>query len=270
MNEYEARQQARRERLEQAADNAQSEANATHARARSMASVIPFGQPILVDHYSAGRDRRYRARIHNTFGKAFALNDKAADLRAKAEAVGTGGISSDDPDAIDKLRAQLVNLRESQERMVVSNRVIRKHAGNADAQIAALVALGYYTEEQARSVIAPDHVGRIGFPSYALQNNSANIRRIEDRIKQLEKAREAVDVEEVCDGYTYREDVADNRIWFVFDGKPDEATRAILRRYAFKWSPSRPGKPHIRQLTNAGRHAAKMVRKELAELKKTD
>lgn len=270
MNKYEARQQARRERLEEAAENAQSEANATHARARSMASVIPFGQPILVDHYSAGRDRNYRARIGRTYERSFALMGKAEELRAKAAAVGTGGISSDDPDAIEKLREQLVTLRERQERMVVSNRVIRKHAGNADAQVAALVALGYYTEESARAVITPDHVRRIGFPSYALQNNNANIHRIEDRIKQLEKAREAVDVEEVCDGYTYREDVADNRIWFVFDGKPDEATRAILRRYAFKWSPSRPGKPHIRQLNNAGRYAAKMVRKELDELKKTD
>ncbi|WP_175771844.1 DUF3560 domain-containing protein [Burkholderia ambifaria] len=270
MNKYEARQQARRERLEDAADNAQSEANATHSRARSMASVIPFGQPILVDHYSAGRDRRYRARIGKTFERAFALNDKAADLRAKAEAVGTGGISSDDPDAIDKLRAQLVTLRERQERMVASNKVIRKHAGNADAQVAALVALGYYTEESARSVITPDHVRRIGFPSYALQNNSANARRIEIRIKELEKARESVGVEEVCDGYTYREDTADNRIWFVFDGKPDEAIRAILRRYAFKWSPKRPGQPHVRQLTNASRYAAQMVRKEIAALKKTD
>lgn len=270
MNKYEARQQARRERLEDAADNAQSEANATHARARSMASVIPFGQPILTDHYSAGRDRRYRSRIHNTFGKAFALNDRAADLRAKAAAVGTGGISSDDPDAIDKLRAQLINLRERQERMKASNRVIRKHAGNADAQVVALVSLGYYTEEQARDVIKPDYARRIGFPSYALQNNNANMRRIEDRIKELEKAREAVDVEEVCDGYTYREDVADNRVWFIFGGKPDEATRTILHRWAFKWSPNRPGKPWVRQLTNAGRYAAKMVREELAALKKVD
>ena len=42
-----------------------------------MASAIPFGQPILVGHHSEGRDRRYRDRIHNTFGKAFATMDKA-------------------------------------------------------------------------------------------------------------------------------------------------------------------------------------------------
>lgn len=50
-----------------------------------MASIIPFGQPILVGHHSEQRDRNYRDRIHNTFGKAFAEQDKAAYYHSKAE-----------------------------------------------------------------------------------------------------------------------------------------------------------------------------------------
>lgn len=44
--------------------------------ARDMAVQTPFGQPILVGHHSENRDRNFRDRIHNTFGKAFAEQNK--------------------------------------------------------------------------------------------------------------------------------------------------------------------------------------------------
>ncbi|WP_232431335.1 DUF3560 domain-containing protein [Cupriavidus sp. UYPR2.512] len=71
-----------------------------------MASVIPFGQPILTGHHSEGRDRRYRARVHATFGRAFELHDTANALDRRAEAVGKGGVSGDDPEAIPKLTSE--------------------------------------------------------------------------------------------------------------------------------------------------------------------
>lgn len=64
----------------------------TSKRARDMGEAIPFGQPILVGHHSEGRDRNLRGRIHNTYGKAFALQDKAKHYEQKAARVGTGGI----------------------------------------------------------------------------------------------------------------------------------------------------------------------------------
>ncbi|MCC3151437.1 DUF3560 domain-containing protein, partial [Bifidobacterium bifidum] len=73
MNSYERKQEARRERLEARAEKARTEAKATYDRAHTMAEAIPFGQPILVGHHSEKRDRNYRGKIHNTFGKAFAL-----------------------------------------------------------------------------------------------------------------------------------------------------------------------------------------------------
>ena len=77
MNSYEEKQANRKARLQERAAKAQNESQSTYSRARSMAESIPFGQPILVGHHSEGRDRNFRARIHNTFGKAFALSDKA-------------------------------------------------------------------------------------------------------------------------------------------------------------------------------------------------
>lgn len=259
MNSYEAKQAARKARFEERAAKASAESASTYDRARSMGQSIPFGQPILIGHHSEQRDRNFRNRIHDTYGKAFALQDKASHYASKAASVGTGGISSDDPEAIQKLREELAHVEASQERMKAANKAIRAHKTPED-QAAALVALGF-TEAQAAEAVKPDFCGRVGFPSYALSNNNANARRIKGRIAELEKRGQREDVEKEGNGYTYREDTEENRVMFVFPGKPDEATRAVLKRNAFKWSPSRGA--WVRQLNNAGLWAAKCVREAL-------
>lgn len=264
MNSYEAKQAARKERYEERAANARAESSSTYDRAKSMASAIPFGQPVHVGHHSEKLDRSFRERIHNTYGKAFALQDKAQHYEQKAASVGTGGISSDDPEAIEKLRAELANVEQAQERMKAANKAIRTHK-TEEARIAALVAQGL-TEAQAAELLKPDFAGRVGFPPYSLSNNNASARRIAGRIAELEKLRQRVDVEQEADGYTYREDTGENRVMFVFPGKPDDATRALLKRHAFKWSPSRGA--WVRQLNNAGIWAAQEVKKALNTLTK--
>lgn len=260
MNDYEARQEARRERYERKAEQLRAEAGRLHDQAHEMASVIPLGQPILVGHYSEGRDRRYRERIHNTFGKAFATMDKADHYEQKAASVGTGGISSDDPDAIRKLREKLDALKSKQELMKAVNAAIRKHK-TPEKQIPALVALGM-TEAQAQQALTPDCFGIQGFASFSLQNNNANIHRVEQRIRELERAAERnVTKEQEGNGYTYREDADENRVMFLFDGKPEPEVRALLKSHGFKWSPTRTA--WVRMLNNSGRFAAERVRREL-------
>lgn len=259
MNHYEAKQEAKRARLEARAERAKATGHALHDRAHKMAEAIPFGQPILVGHHSEKRDRNYRDRIHNTFGKAFSELDKAKHYESKAAAVGTGGISSDDPEAIDKLRAELAQLEQAQERMKAANKAIRANK-TPEGQIAALVGLGF-KEAQAAELVKPDFCGRVGFASYALSNNTANMRRVRLRIEELAKRRERADFEQQGPGFVYREDVEENRVMFIFDGKPDAPTRDLLKRHAFKWSPSRGA--WVRQLSNAGIWSGRNVAKEL-------
>ena len=261
MNTYEARQEARRERYEERATKAQGNRNMIYKRARTMAEVIPFGQPILAGHHSEGRDRNYRNKIHNTFGKAFALQNKAAHYARKAASIGSGGISSDDPDAINKLRAELASLEQAQESMKAANKAIRSNK-TPETQLAALVVLGF-TEARAAQLLEKDFGGRIGFASYSLTNNNANMRRIAGRIADLEKHRQRTGTEQAGNGFVYCEDIEENRVMFVFDSKPDESTRKVLKANGFKWSPSRDGKPWVRQLNNAGIWHGKQVLEEL-------
>lgn len=258
MNDYEAKQERKRERLEGRADKARANSAALLDRSHKMAEAIPFGQPILVGHHSEGRDRRYRQKIHDTTRKGFQELDRAKDLERRAEAVGTGGISSDDPDAIAKLQVELASVEESQRVMKAVNQVIRKHKAD-DARRGALADL--LTAEQIDRALTPDFMGRIGFPGYALSNNNANARRIRLRIEQLQAARQRPSSEVEGKGYTYREDADENRVMFLFAGKPDPAVRDVLKRHAFRWSPSRGA--WVRQLTGAGRMAGQLVREAL-------
>jgi len=74
----------RAEKAEQRAEKAEKKSEQLYNRAKNMASAIPLGQPILIGHHSEKRDRNYRDRIHNTFGKAFKEQDKTSYYRNKA------------------------------------------------------------------------------------------------------------------------------------------------------------------------------------------
>jgi hypothetical protein len=254
-NSYELKLEARRERYEDRAAGLYAESATARERARAMGSVIPFGQPILVGHHSERRDRNYRDKIHNTYGKSFALMDKADHYVKKAASVGTGGVSSDDPDAISKLKAQLAGAVSSQASMKAANKVVRSKKTD-EQKIADLVELGF-SEASAAQVLKPDFMGRVGFPGYALSNNNSNIKRIEGRINELEKSKQRTDVERAGNGFVYREDTSENRVMFIFPGKPDENIRKVLSGNAFNWSPSRNA--WIRKMTANGLWAGKHV-----------
>lgn len=262
MNSYEEKQEARKQRFLELADKARQESENRCNQAGAMAAVIPFGQPILVGHHSEKRDRNYRAKIDRTFRKSFEAMEKAKHYEEKAASVGMGGISGDDPEAVAKLRAQLESLERGQEIMKAANVAIRR-GKHEEERIVALMALGF-SECKARELLKPDFCGRIGFADYSLSNNNANIHRIRERIAGLEKlaAREAK--EEKTDLYEYREDKEENRVMFLFDDKPEEAIRAILRRNGFKWSPRRAA--WVRQLTANAIYAARRVKEQLAAM----
>lgn len=261
MNSYEEKLEAKRERYLERAAAAREQSDAQWKRAREMGNAIPFGQPILVGHHSEKADRAFRNRMSGHYDKAMQLGNKAEYYEQKAARVGTGGISSDDPEAVQKLTAKLEKLKQHQETMKNANKAIRMkdtEKGNAKLREQG------FTDEQIAALREPDFCGRIGYPSYELQNNNANIHRIEERIKDLQRRQE---METKCEAVTtdlYEYKVEDNRCQFVFDGKPEEEVRRILKSNSFKWSPSRGA--WVRQASANGMYAARRVQKELDAL----
>lgn len=259
MNTYEAKRQARIDRLRDAANRASKESDSLHEQAHRMASVIPFGQPILGGHHSEGRDRRYRGRIQNKFKKAFEAQNKAAELSGRAAAAeNSTAISSDDPDAVVKLKEKLSELEKLQATMKAANKIIKRKNGTQQEKVVELEALGL--KDPAR-LLVPDFVNRIGFPDYKITNNGAEIRRCKERIESLmEKAKE-VDQEYMIGDIRIHENTSDNRLQIFFPSKPSEEIRSLLKSSGFHWSSY--NRAWQRQLNGSARYALKDIESKL-------
>lgn len=96
-------------------------------------------------------------------------------------------IKSGDSDAVERLEEKLAGLKEDQERMKVANKFIRLK--NVEKGNEGLTNMGY-SEKEIKELREPDFCGRVGYPPYMLQNNNANIHRVEGRLKQLKAAKE--------------------------------------------------------------------------------
>lgn len=256
MNEYETKKAERIERLRKAADSASTESEALWTQARDAASIIPMGQPILVGHHSEKRDRNYRARIGKTYDRAAEKAKKAKDLNRRADAAEKNrAISSDDPDAVNKLKLK-ITYEECQRGLIKSaNRIVKSKKLNKDQKILALVELLGISTARAAQLLEPDYMGRVGFEPYILTNMGANIRRMKARLEQLQEARTAERVERDCGhGLSIVEDVEINRMQLHFNAKPDRDVRRQLVRAGFRWAPSQAA--WQRQLNNGARYAA--------------
>jgi hypothetical protein len=233
-----------------------------------------MGQPILVGHHSEGRHRRALERSDNAMRKAHEESERAKELQHRADAVGTGGISSDDPQAVEKLREKLAdfeNSRDLQKRINTAWRKCGKPApDNAEAwqSVADEVGISDNILGKVRLNMARQPYHKAPFPSYVFQNCGANIRRIKQRIEELETAASVPEAPPaVFEGFTVREDKEENRICIEFPGKPSADVRAILKGHGWRWN--RRLTAWTRHLNNGGRHSAEWVAEKLtAELQK--
>lgn len=233
MNSYELKQAARKERYENRAKVNKEKSDALYTAGTEALKAIPFGQPVMPDHHSYKSDIAYRSKAVGKIDKSFEISKKADHYEQKAESVGTGGISSDDPDAIDKLEIKLLELQEVHQKMKDMNAEARKNG----------------TEKPC--------------PTWMLSNSNGNIRNVTLRIEELKERKNLVAREVVTDLFTMKEDIEDNRVLFIFEGKPEEEVRKVLKGRGFKWSPSRSA--WVRQLNRNGRFAAKYVIQELTK-----
>jgi Domain of unknown function (DUF3560) len=219
-----------------------------YERSTSMARCIPMGQPILVGHHSEKRDRRFRRRLWDLMGQSVAANDKAEYYEQKAEAIAkrcleqvesNRSISSDDPDAIEKLKEKIAEAIARQDFMKAGNKIVKSKKLTIEQKTEQLKAAGHCT-----LILQPDFCGRIGYADYELTNNNANIRRMKQRLEQLEKALiNAVDIGDTEEEYPnldliVRHARTINRIQLIFSEKPSLQIRNLLKSHGFRWAPS--------------------------------
>jgi hypothetical protein len=135
-----------------------------------------------------------------------------------------------DADAVDRLKAQLTTMQANQAKMVQANKLARKgdRAGLAEL-------LG---EAMANELLTPGRFGGAGFAQFELTNNRANMKRIEERIADIEKRKATTPKDLTINGVRVVENTEAMRLQLFFPGKPSPAMIALLKGQAFKWAPS--------------------------------
>lgn len=196
--DYEERKEIKREIYQQKEERARENSNQYSKQYDKISSMIPLGQPILTDHYSASRHRNDLKRMDNNIRKAVEEDKKAEYYRNKIDNLDSNkAISSDDPKAIEKLESKIQELEEYRKRVKA-----REHS------------------------------------TYELQNIGQEIRRLKERVNELKELDELDFQEINFEGGKVIHNKEQNRIQVLFGEKPNEEIRTILKQYGFKWSRS--------------------------------
>ena len=216
--------QKRLDRSRELAAKARQKSGSLYKQAEQMASVIPPGQPVLVGHHSEKSDRNYRKRIYRKFDSAFREAAKAKYYDRRAEIIeNSTAISSDDPEAIQKLEGKLKDLTESHEFMKKANVFIRK---NDQAGFLAL-------PRSSQALWDEVSTDRFGYKSFNLSNSSQNISSVKKRIEFLRKNEKRVHAEIEIKGVRLIENVEANRVQLIFPARLSKEQYKQIRHFGF-------------------------------------
>ena len=204
-------------------------------------------------NFPVARNEKRLASAHKRMNEVNAhLQAAKRRLERIAFPHGMGGVvRSADPLALDKLRAELADAQQWHDMAKAANVILRKHGAAAKPHLSAA---GIRADVIERAMwLAPN-----GKPwGLTTTNSLARIKRIEDRIRGLERMKARGTVEKEADGVRIVENAEAARLQLIFPGKPDAATIAKLKESGFRWSP-REG-AWQRHLNNASRWAAERV-----------
>ncbi|WP_318493491.1 DUF3560 domain-containing protein [Photobacterium leiognathi] len=226
--------QDRAQKLSEASDHQVERSNEASARFHG-------GQPILVGHHSEKSARAAQKRSHSAMDNAVKLSNKADHYAMKAASVGSGGIASDDPEAINKLQLKLDKLVAKQDRMKKVNAILRSKKLSREEKYQKVKELGL-SKVLFEELLNGDYVGRVGYAPFELTSNNAKIKAARERLKALTELHgsESIEASGDYDGMAWKMNESDGRFQLEFDDKPTkEMCQRLKREFGMNWSPPR-------------------------------
>lgn len=183
---------------------------------------------------------------------------EAYKQRIKNILTNTAPIKAGDADAIERLTDKISDLEAEKELMKRVNAFYRKHRTfeGIEEEIPE-----EFTPQMKRHIkymlnFLGDYMQRTGHV-FDTANSNQEIARLKDRLKKLQEVKEAGTTEEENELFTIIRNTEIMRLQLVFDGKPDQETRDILKHNGFKWAPSQNA--WQRQLTDSAEYSLKRV-----------
>ena len=171
-------------------------------------------------------------------------------------------ILSNDENAVELLRNKINKLEAEQKKMKAVNAYYRKNK--------TLEGCPELTSKQIEILKAAMedsfHYEKKPFMGWQLSNNNATIKNTKKRLEELLKLKEEGTCEKENQFFKVVENTELMRLQLIFEDKPDEEIRDILKRNGFKWSPKNVC--WQRQLTGNAKYSLKQVIEELEKLEK--
>ena len=254
-SDYNEKRKARKESYEKLSEKNTKLSQQLWDEVNEMSNMMN-GQPILVEHHSEGRHRRDIAKMHNKMSKSVEADKKADYYRNRLETLERDyAISSDDPEAISKLKSKILSLEKNQELMKEANKVIKSKITDGK-KIEWLISIGL-SQNNAEKLISPNHFGGPGYARFSLTNNNANIRRNKERLIFLQNQAASPTQQIQIGSVRIVDNAEDNRVQIFFPDKPSEQVRTELKRNGFRWSPKVGA--WMRHRSNEARSLAKEI-----------
>ena len=224
---------ARLERRREWAAGRRQKSDAAFDAVHRLADSIPFGQPILVGHHSERHARRDCERIDNGMRRACESVTMAAHHESKADGIERQletTIFSDDPDAIEAIRAKVAAGHAQLAEWKVANSAWRKSG------VAGLVALGWpqaRADAAAVAIAAAYSWEKQPFVKWQISNLGANLRRLEKRIEHIESMQRQHETAQAAPGGLAI--VGADYVSVTFAEKPAREILEALRAAGFCW-----------------------------------
>jgi len=126
-----------------------------------------------------------------------------------------------------RYRAELEGMKANHEKMKLANAAMKKKGAD---KVQILVSMFPFMSD-----FDVEWACKWGF---GLQNNLANIKRVEERIQVLESKQGKEDSEKVYSWGKIELSYTDDRMRIRHNERPDSDTTTLLKKNGFKWSPS--------------------------------
>ena len=188
--------------------------------------------------FNVARAERMNDREHNKAGVVYAFQDgiKKHVKKKLAKAYTAQEAQSND---IEKMRRKIEASKKLQDDMKKGNAFYRAWKKNPEAPKPE--SISNELAEEIKVWTPAYSFEKAPFAAYQMQNNLANIKRMEKRLADLEeKAKAAEDIGEKTqklNGLEIVKNFTDDRLQLLFDGKPPEEVRTVLKSHGFRWSP---------------------------------
>lgn len=225
-------------------------------RARTFSTAITGGSGIT-ERKIASNEKLMRSE-HERLQKHIDLQEKLQEKLAKiakntpADQYEEGeAIKSTDIHAIKKLQEKIKALEVEKDFLKRSEKAVKEYQRTNDFSAFAKYDI---PDDTANEYI--DQIKRFGYALIAgVNNRTAEIRRIKERIATLEKNHTQGEKETLIEGGKIVYNGEAQRLQIFFDGIPSKEVREALKSHAFKWAPT--AKAWQRTLTENAKYAVK-------------